>query len=195
MTQEVLPFAIIGGGDLWGFIENGTEEPYIGRYYHPEDEGEYCAENLAGAILRIIIEFAAEPAVWVDENGEVREVDYSEEEMQGRMRAYHEIFDGLLPMEYLEVIRQLSEKRFQKCTYNNHDVSIRPELEAVWGRIGKRAVYIGIGFYMIGDWLVDVNGVLCFQNNIMDSLIAFSQNIYDFLEKDIYRCAALFEES
>lgn len=40
----------------------------------------------------------------------------------------------------------------------NYDVSIRPELEAVWSRIGKRAVYIGIGFDIIGDWLVDERG-------------------------------------
>lgn len=119
MTQEVLPFALTGGDDLWVFIENGTEEPYIGRYYHPEDEGKYCAENLAGAILRSIIEFAAEPSVWLDENGKVKEIDYSEEEMQGRMNRYCEIFDGLLHPEYLEVIRQLSKKRFQKCTYNH----------------------------------------------------------------------------
>ncbi len=76
----------------------------------------------------------------------------------------------------------------------NYDASIRPELEAVWGRIGKRAVYIGIGFDIIGDWLVDENGALYFQNNIRDTLTAFSQNIYDFLEKDIYRCGDLFEE-
>ena len=55
-------------------------------------------------------------------------------------------------------------------------------------------MYIGIGFDIIGDWLVDENGALYFQNNIRDTLTAFSQNIYDFLEKDIYRCGDLFEE-
>lgn len=57
--------------------------------------------------------------MWVDENGEIQEIDYSEEEMQDRMNRYCEIFDGLLPPEHLDVIRQLSEKRFQKCTYNH----------------------------------------------------------------------------
>lgn len=44
----------------------------------------------------------------------------------------------------------------------------------------------------MGDWLVDETGMLYFQNRICNTLSPFSKNIYDFLEKDIYRCAALF---
>lgn len=120
VTQEVLPFALTGGGDLWVFIENGTKEPYVGRHFHPEDKGQYYAENLAGAILRNIIEFAADPSVWLDENGEIKEIDYSEEEMRCRMKKYYEIFDRLLPQKYLEVIRQLSEESFKICACHKH---------------------------------------------------------------------------
>ena len=120
VTQEVLPFAFTGGGDPWVFIENGTDEPYIGRYYHPEEDGEYCAENMAGAILLNMIEFAAEPAVWLDEDGNIKGVNYSEEQMQDMLKEYCRVYDGLLPQAYLEVIHQLSMLHFKACTYNNH---------------------------------------------------------------------------
>ena len=72
------------------------------------------------------------------------------------------------------------------------DASVYPELEAVSQKIGKRAVYIGIGYDIMGDWLVDETGILYFQNKIYNRLSPFSNSIYDFLEKDIYRCADLF---
>lgn len=77
ITQEVLPFAFTGGGDKWVFIENGTTEPYIGRYYHPEEDGEYCTKNFEDAILLNIIEFAAAPAIWLDKNGKIRREESS----------------------------------------------------------------------------------------------------------------------
>jgi len=61
-------------------------------------------------------------------------------------------------------------------------------------QIGKPAVYIGIGYDILGDWLIDETGVVYFQNQIQKTLTPFSQNIYDFLEKDIYRCADLFQK-
>lgn len=78
ITQEVLPFAFTGG-DKWVFIENGTTEPYIRRYYHPEDAGEYCAKNLEDAILLNIIEFASYSAIWLDKNGKI-EKEYNSEQ-------------------------------------------------------------------------------------------------------------------
>ena len=74
----------------------------------------------------------------------------------------------------------------------NYDASVYPKLEAASQKIGKRAVYIGIGYDIIGDWLVDETGMLYFQNKIHNTLSPFSNSIYDFLEKDIYRCADLF---
>ena len=74
----------------------------------------------------------------------------------------------------------------------NYDRSIFPELEAASRKIGKQALYIGIGYDIIGDWLVDETGVLYFQNKIRHTLSPFSRNIFDFLEKDIYRCAEMF---
>lgn len=76
----------------------------------------------------------------------------------------------------------------------HYDASVYPELEAVCRQIGKPAVYIGIGYDILGDWLIDKTGVIYFQNQIQKTLTPFSQNIYDFLEKDIYRCADLFQK-
>lgn len=76
----------------------------------------------------------------------------------------------------------------------HYDASVYPELEAVCRQIGKPAVYIGIGYDILGDWLIDETGVVYFQNQIQKTLTPFSQNIYDFLEKDIYRCADLFQK-
>ena len=72
-----------------------------------------------------------------------------------------------------------------------YDTSVYPELEAVRHEIGKQVVYIGVGYDIIGDWLVDETGVLYFQNKIEHTLLPFSHNIYDFLEKDIYKFPSL----
>ena len=74
----------------------------------------------------------------------------------------------------------------------NYDDSVYPELEAISQKIGRRVVYIGIGYDIMGDWLVDETGILYFQNRIYSTFSLFSQSIYDFLEKDIYKCSDLF---
>lgn len=79
VTQEVLPFAFMGSGDPWVFIENGTSEPYIGRYYHPELDGEYCARNFEDVILLNIIEFAESAGISLDKNGAIKTIFETEE--------------------------------------------------------------------------------------------------------------------
>jgi hypothetical protein len=73
----------------------------------------------------------------------------------------------------------------------HYDAFVYPQLEIVCSQIGKRAVYIGIGYDILGDWLVDEAGMIYFQNEIRHTLSPFSKSIYDFLENDIYRCADL----
>lgn len=119
VTQEVLPFAFMGSGDPWVFIENGTSEPYIGRYYHPELDGEYCARNFEDVILLNIIEFAESAGISLDKNGAIKTIFETEEEVIDQMREYRKVYDGLLRPEYLEVIDYLSTLHFKECSFGN----------------------------------------------------------------------------
>ena len=75
--------------------------------------------------------------------------------------------------------------------YFNYDISITDELEEIGSIIGKPVLFIGIGYDIIGDWLIDAEGIIYFRNKIKKRLHPFSLNIYDFLEKDIYKLTDL----
>lgn len=75
--------------------------------------------------------------------------------------------------------------------YFNYDNSVTGELEELSSKIGKSVLFIGIGYDIIGDWLIDDEGIIYFRNSIKHQLHPFSLNIYDFLEKDIYKLTDL----
>lgn len=75
--------------------------------------------------------------------------------------------------------------------YFNYDISNNDELEEISSKIGKPVLFIGIGYDIIGDWLIDEEGIIYFRNKIKNHLHPFSLNIYDFLEKDIYKLTDL----
>ena len=54
-------------------------------------------------------------------------------------------------------------------------------------QIGKQALFIGIGYDIIGDWLVDENGRIYFRDNLRNKTHWVSSDIYQFLEQDIYK--------
>lgn len=69
----------------------------------------------------------------------------------------------------------------------NYDEYNVPELLSIQERIGKRAAFIGIGYDIIGDWLVDEEGLIYFRNIMRDRLHIVSRDIYHFLEHEIYQ--------
>lgn len=78
--------------------------------------------------------------------------------------------------------------------YFNYDTSNISELEEISLKIGKTVLFIGIGYDIIGDWLIDDEGTIYFRDSIRKHLHPFSLNIYDFLEKDIYKLTDLNSE-
>ncbi|MCH5192609.1 MAG: hypothetical protein J1F11_01520 [Oscillospiraceae bacterium] len=78
--------------------------------------------------------------------------------------------------------------------YFNYDISNNSELEKLSSEIGKSILFLGIGYDIIGDWLIDSDGIIYFLNSIRKQLHPFSLNIYDFLEKDIYNLTDLNNE-
>lgn len=76
-------------------------------------------------------------------------------------------------------------------SYFNYDTSNISELEEISSKIGKDVLFIGIGYDIIGDWLIDVDGIIYFRDSIRNHLHPFSLNIYNFLEKDIYKLTDL----
>lgn len=75
--------------------------------------------------------------------------------------------------------------------YFNYDTSNISELGEISSKIGKAVLFIGIGYDIIGDWLMDDEGIIYFRDSIRKHLHPFSLNIYDFLEKDIYKLTDL----
>lgn len=79
----------------------------------------------------------------------------------------------------------------------NYDDSVRPELLTLSARAGERLVFLGIGYDIAGDWLIGETGRIWFRNCLKEGRgpVLFSQNIYDFLEKDIHQYRDLSGES
>lgn len=67
----------------------------------------------------------------------------------------------------------------------HYDPSVFPELQAIGGNLGRRVLFLGIGYDIAGDWLVDEAGAIYFRNRLTQRLFLFSRDIYRFLEKDI----------
>ena len=54
-------------------------------------------------------------------------------------------------------------------------------------QIQERLLFIGIGYDIIGDWLIAESERIYFFNKMSDRLHLISKNIYEFFERDIYR--------
>lgn len=72
-----------------------------------------------------------------------------------------------------------------------YDSSVLPELEIVNKELGQRVLFLGIGYDIAGDWLVDETGTLYFWNRLTQRRFPFSTDIYSFLEKDVYGFSAI----
>ena len=73
----------------------------------------------------------------------------------------------------------------------NYDASVLPELQAMGDDLGRPVLFLGIGYDIAGDWLVDEAGILYFRNKLTTWQFPFSWDIYSFLERDIYGHTAL----
>lgn len=69
----------------------------------------------------------------------------------------------------------------------NYDHNNIPKLKAIEAKINKKVLFIGIGYDIIGDYLVDESGNIYFLNEIKGELHRVSSDIYNFLESDIYK--------
>lgn len=76
-----------------------------------------------------------------------------------------------------------------------YDLSNAFKLESLYTQYAKRFLYIGIGYDIVGDWLIDEIGAIYFQDNIRNRMHLVSQNIYEFLECDIYKLTDVNGES
>lgn len=77
----------------------------------------------------------------------------------------------------------------------NYDDSVFPELQTISSDLGRQVLFLGIGYDIAGDWLADDIGRILFRNKLTGKLFLFSQEIYSFLEKDIYGYFALNGDS
>lgn len=102
-----------------------------------------------------------------------------------------EVLDGI-SIKNLHHELGLSEDAFViEFSYFDYDTSNTSELEEISSKIGKEVLFIGIGYDIIGDWLIDDEGIIYFRDSIRKYLHPFSLSIYDFLEKDIYKLTDL----
>lgn len=68
-----------------------------------------------------------------------------------------------------------------------YDTTNYPELLSIQSLVKKRVLFIGYGYDIIGDWLVDEKGAIYFRDKIRNVLHLVSNNIYQFLEDGIYK--------
>ena len=68
----------------------------------------------------------------------------------------------------------------------HYDDSVYPKLQQIATATGRPVLFLGPGYGIAGDWLIDSTGKLYFRNTLIGELFPFSRDIYAFLEKDIY---------
>ncbi len=131
--NTILPFAFTGGGDKWVFVDNGSKEPFIALCYHDTGDGEYYAKKFEDAILRNIIEYAAEGEM--AEEADTSDIS-SYEWLRDELKDYCKVYEGLLCKEYLDIIVHLSELPLQKrvarysfLSYDEADAMIEQYLD------------------------------------------------------------------
>lgn len=112
-SRNILPFAFSGRYDKWVFVDNGTDEPYIGLCCVAETNGIYFAKNFEDAILRNIIEFVSSADFYVEAE-KAKSWQKSENELKEILGNYYKALKGLLKEEYLEFIKQLFELKLKK---------------------------------------------------------------------------------
>ena len=74
-------------------------------------------------------------------------------------------------------------------SYFNYDRLSHSELLSIQSTINRKALFIGIGYDIIGDWLVDESGAIYFRNKLRNKLHMVSQNIYPSLDKSKKSCS------
>lgn len=129
-------------------------------------------------------------------------------EHEERYRAYHRECDvpQVLLKDLFPAAREIVETLEGICIKNQHpelglgagsyaiefgffeyDISNAEELREMCLRAKERVVFIGLGYDIIGDWLVSERGAIYFWNDFSGRLHYMSDNIYDFLKCGIYR--------
>lgn len=72
-------------------------------------------------------------------------------------------------------------------SFFGYDAYNFPELQTIGAEVGEKVLFIGIGFDTIGDWLVGESGRIYFRNKLSNKLYLVSENIYDLLERELYK--------
>lgn len=116
-SRDILPFAFTGHGDKWVFVDNGTDEPYIGICRLEETEGSYYARNFEDAIIRNIIEFVSSSSFCIDEK-EAESYQMRHAQLKECLEKYYRCFGGLIRPEYLNIISEFEKMTLKKCQDN-----------------------------------------------------------------------------
>lgn len=114
-SRDVLPFALTGHGDKWGFVNNGSDEPYIGICYAEDTQGTYYAKNFEDAIIRNIIEFVSSSYFYIDED-EAESYEISGEELEEYLEQWINAFKGILKQDYIDLLNALKGMKLKKCS-------------------------------------------------------------------------------
>ncbi len=97
-----------------------------------------------------------------------------------------EIFEGICIKNFHSELGMGKDSNIIEFSFFEYDRSNISDLQKFSNQIQERLLFIGIGYDIIGDWLIAESVRIYFFNKISDMLHLVSENIYEFFERDIY---------
>lgn len=139
--KNVVPFAINGSGDFYGFYPSAEDVQAVIFVSHESERGQLYAPSIEAAIFRHIVEFASgcyaetcldEEKILMDED---EAEDYiSESEAVELMRSYSDTYGQFLPDAWRGHLAEMAEKGFMDF---NTFISMIDSVELICEAIGE----------------------------------------------------------
>jgi hypothetical protein len=135
-----------------------------------------------------------------------REIDFddlhiSDDEAQAPasevFKSARDIFESLQGTRIQNVCPELTlsvDSEAIEFDYYSYDFSNREELAEIGKQVGEKVLFFGIGYDIIGDWLVGESGKIYFRDKIRNRLSLMTDDIYDLLERTIYSTNDIYGE-
>ena len=98
-----------------------------------------------------------------------------------------ESFEGICIKNFHFELGMGRDSNIIEFGFFEYDRSNVYDLQMLSNQIQERLLFIGIGYDIIGDWLIAESERIYFFNKMSDRLHLISKNIYEFFERDIYR--------
>jgi hypothetical protein len=115
-NNEIFPFGHDSGGHKFAFVENGTDEPFVGFCPLEDSNGEFWTKNFEDFIFQLIIMYLSDSWFeFCEPNTDEYMSNYNK--LIQNMNTWINAFDGLINAQYIAILKLFMKRPLQ--TYSN----------------------------------------------------------------------------